>query len=56
MKIYVIGGTGNISTSLVRYLLEQGHEVTCVNRGQREAELIRSLERSVLNVLQQCLC
>ena len=34
MKICVIGGTGNISTSLVRSLLEQGHEVTCVNRGQ----------------------
>jgi nucleoside-diphosphate-sugar epimerase len=34
MKICVIGGTGNISTSLVRYLLEQGHEVTCFNRGQ----------------------
>ncbi len=34
MKICVIGGTGNISTSLVRSLLEQGHEVTCFNRGQ----------------------
>jgi nucleoside-diphosphate-sugar epimerase len=34
MKICVIGGTGNISTSLVRLLLEQGHEVTCFNRGQ----------------------
>ena len=34
MKICVIGGTGNISPSLVRDLLEQGHEVTCVNRGQ----------------------
>jgi nucleoside-diphosphate-sugar epimerase len=34
MKICVIGGTGHISTSLVRSLLEQGHEVTCFNRGQ----------------------
>ena len=34
MKICVIGGTGNISTSLVRHLLKQGHEVTCFNRGQ----------------------
>jgi nucleoside-diphosphate-sugar epimerase len=34
MRICVIGGTGNISTSIVRLLLEQGHEVTCFNRGQ----------------------
>ena len=34
MRICVIGGTGNISTSVVRLLLEQGHEVTCFNRGQ----------------------
>ena len=27
MKIGVVGGTGNISTSVVRLLLEQGHEV-----------------------------
>ena len=34
MKVLVVGGTGNISTSIVRLLLEQGHEVTCVNRGE----------------------
>lgn len=33
MRVVVVGGTGNISTSIVRLLLEQGHEVTCVNRG-----------------------
>jgi len=33
MKVVVIGGTGNISTSIVRLLLESGHDVTCVNRG-----------------------
>ncbi|WP_345800765.1 NAD-dependent epimerase/dehydratase family protein [Microbacterium sp. AZCO] len=33
MKVVVVGGTGNISTSIVRLLLEHGHEVTCVNRG-----------------------
>ena len=33
MKVCVIGGTGNISTSIVRVLLERGHEVTCFNRG-----------------------
>ena len=35
MRIVIIGGTGNISTSIVKLLLEQGHEVTCFNRGQR---------------------
>ena len=35
MKILIVGGTGNISTSLVRLLVGQGHEVTCFNRGQR---------------------
>ena len=33
MKVAVIGGTGNISTSIVRVLLERGHEVICFNRG-----------------------
>ncbi|GAB4513896.1 MAG: SDR family oxidoreductase [Anaerolineae bacterium] len=35
MRIVVIGGTGNISTSIVRRLLHMGHEVTVFNRGQR---------------------
>ena len=34
MKVCIIGGTGNISTSIVKVLLSQGHEVTCYNRGQ----------------------
>jgi len=34
MKIGIVGGTGNISQSIVRLLLEQGHEVVCSNRGQ----------------------
>jgi nucleoside-diphosphate-sugar epimerase len=33
MRICVIGGTGNISTSIVKLLLALGHEVTCFNRG-----------------------
>ncbi|NRF90380.1 NAD-dependent epimerase/dehydratase family protein [Paenibacillus frigoriresistens] len=33
MRIVVLGGTGNISTSIVKLLLEKGHEVTCYNRG-----------------------
>ena len=34
MKICIVGGTGNISRSIVRPRLEQGHEVTCFNRGE----------------------
>ena len=34
MKVGIVGGTGNISTSFVRLLLENGHEVVCYNRGQ----------------------
>jgi nucleoside-diphosphate-sugar epimerase len=34
MKVCVVGGTGNISTSIVRLLVEVGHEVTLFNRGK----------------------
>jgi len=34
MKICIVGGTGNISQSIVQLLLEKGHEVVCFNRGQ----------------------
>jgi len=34
MRVCVIGGTGHISTSLVRCLLDQGHAVTSVTRGR----------------------
>ena len=34
MRVCIVGGTGNISESVVRSLLELGHEVTCFNRGQ----------------------
>jgi len=36
MRICVVGGSGNISISIVRRLLELGHEVTCFNRGKSE--------------------
>tara|TARA_Y100000588_G_C14270602_1_gene932119 strand:- start:1943 stop:2938 length:996 start_codon:yes stop_codon:yes gene_type:complete len=35
MRVLIVGGTGNISTSIVRLLLEKGHEVVCFNRGER---------------------
>ena len=46
MKVIVIGGTGNISTSIVNLLLEQGHDVTVLNRGlsgdvPKDARLIK---------------
>lgn len=34
MRICIVGGTGNISTSITRLLLQQGHDVTVFNRGQ----------------------
>ncbi|MFC5652986.1 NAD-dependent epimerase/dehydratase family protein [Paenibacillus solisilvae] len=46
MRVVVLGGTGNISTSIVKLLLEQGHDVTCYNRGNhagtpKEVRVIR---------------
>lgn len=34
MKIGIVGGTGNISTSIVALALALGHDVVCVNRGR----------------------
>ncbi len=34
MKVCVVGGTGNISTSIVKLLVETGHDVTLFNRGR----------------------
>jgi nucleoside-diphosphate-sugar epimerase len=46
MKIGIVGGTGNISQSIVRLLLEKGHEVVCFNRGQttRSPEGVRVIQ------------
>ena len=35
MKVCVVGGTGNISTSIVRLLVEVGHQVAVFNRGTK---------------------
>lgn len=35
MRLCVVGGTGNISSSIVRLALQMGHDVTCFNRGRR---------------------
>lgn len=36
MRVVVIGGTGHIGTYLSPRLVEAGHEVVCISRGQRE--------------------
>ena len=51
MRICVVGGTGNISAAIVQLLVEQGHEVTCFNRGRsglvpQGASLIRGDRRN----------
>lgn len=35
MNVCIVGGTGHISSSIARLLLQQGHDVTCFNRGTR---------------------
>jgi nucleoside-diphosphate-sugar epimerase len=39
LKILIIGGTGLISTSITRQLLERGEDVTLYNRGKSEARI-----------------
>jgi nucleoside-diphosphate-sugar epimerase len=39
MKILFIGGTGTISTAISRRLLEEGHELYLLNRGNRNSTL-----------------
>ena len=36
MRIVVIGGTGHVGTFMVPRLVESGHEVLCVSRGERK--------------------
>ena len=37
MRVVIIGGAGHVGTYLVPYLVEAGHEVINISRGQREA-------------------
>ena len=43
MKILFIGGTGTISMAISRLLLEQGHTLYLINRGNRNSGLIGDL-------------
>ena len=36
MRVAIIGGTGHIGTYLTPRLVEAGHHVLCVSRGQRQ--------------------
>jgi nucleoside-diphosphate-sugar epimerase len=50
MRTVVIGGTGHIGTYLVPHLVEAGHEVICVSRGQREPYQPHSAWKHVQNI------
>ena len=39
LKVLLIGGTGLISTSITKQLLERGDDVTLYNRGKSEARI-----------------
>ena len=39
-RVVIVGGTGNISTSISRLLVEKGYDVTCFNRGKNKSEII----------------
>ncbi|MFO0599988.1 MAG: NAD-dependent epimerase/dehydratase family protein [Myxococcaceae bacterium] len=72
MKALVVGGTGLISTGIVRQLLARGAEVTVFNRGQRGAppdgvrvlrgdrsqpeDFVRTFERERFDVVYDMIC
>ena len=51
MKIIVIGGTGHIGTYLVPHLVEAGHEVINISRGQRQPYRPHSAWKQVQSVV-----
>jgi nucleoside-diphosphate-sugar epimerase len=42
LRVLVLGGTGVISSAVVRRAVEVGHEVTVLNRGRSQAQAIRT--------------
>lgn len=50
MRVIVIGGKGHIGTYLVPRLVEAGHEVVCLSRGQRDPYRPHAAWRSVQQV------
>jgi nucleoside-diphosphate-sugar epimerase len=51
MKIVIIGGTGHIGTYLAPHLIESGHEVISVSRGQRQPYQTHSTWNCVQSVV-----
>src|SRR5204863_8641893 len=51
MRVVVIGGTGHIGTYLSPRLIEAGHEVTCVSRGERDPYRPHAAWQQVSHVL-----
>src|SRR5579859_6793577 len=45
MQVLIIGGTGLISTGIVKHLLARGADVTVFNRAQRESVLTGEVKR-----------
>ena len=45
MKVLVIGGTRFVGLRLVRFLANQGHDITLLNRGKAKAQLPDGLKR-----------
>ena len=50
MKILLIGGTGTISSAITRQLVEKGHEVWLINRGNRSDELPKGVNVIVADI------
>ncbi len=51
MRIVIIGGKGHVGTYLVPRLVEAGHEVVCVSRGQRQPYQPHAAWRQVRDVI-----
>jgi nucleoside-diphosphate-sugar epimerase len=51
LKVIIIGGTGHIGTYLVPHLVEAGHEVINLSRGQREPYQPHSAWMQVQNIV-----
>ncbi|ESP86956.1 NAD-dependent epimerase/dehydratase family protein [Candidatus Halobonum tyrrellensis] len=45
MHVFIIGGTGLISTGITRQLVDAGHEVTVFTRGETDAAIPESVDR-----------
>ena len=50
MKALIIGGTGTISSAIVRLLVTRGHEVYVVNRGNHNDELPECVKTIIVDI------